>query len=148
MLSKPGEIRAIPHNGADSQGFGPHDLIEPMSYKTYLAVGILGMGFALSSSAHAITVNPVGEKFKFGWNDGEGAIDGICSGTCAFTDLNLAETVWSITVATKSVLSFLKVADGYVPGDTFSLKINGTATDWSSTTTITKPHEGTGTSTS
>jgi hypothetical protein len=119
-----------------------------MSCKTFLAVGIVGLGLALSSSAHAITVNPAGEKFKFGWTDGNGDIDGICSGACEFADLNLSQKVWSITVATKSVLSFLKVTDGYVPGDTFSLKINGTATNWTSTESITKPHERTGTLTS
>jgi hypothetical protein len=80
-----------------------------LSCKTFLAIGIVGLGLALSSSAHAITVNPAaievngGEKFKFGWNDGAGAIDGICSGTCAFADLKLDKKVWSIEVKTKSM---------------------------------------------
>lgn len=120
-----------------------------MSFRTLLSIGVFGTVLALSSTAQAITVNPAGEKFKFGWNDGSGDIDGICSGTCSFPDLIAGnQKVWTISVATKSVLGFLKVVDGFVPGDTFSLKINGAATDWTSTTTVTKPHEGTSTLTS
>jgi hypothetical protein len=115
-----------------------------MSCKTFLAVGIVGLGLALSSSAHAITVNPAGEKFKFGWEDGNGDIDGICRGTCEFADLG-DDKVWSIKATKNSILSVLKVTDGYVPGDKFSLKINGEPTAWSSERLIEKAHERTGT---
>ncbi|MFW8602206.1 PEP-CTERM sorting domain-containing protein [Desulfobacterota bacterium M19] len=89
-------------------------------------VGLFMVGIAGTSSATAI-IDPIsGWTGDFSWQ-GLGQINGI-EGSSSDVD-------WGITVAENSVMTMATAWDDYVPGDEFSMYLDGTEVGWTNTYT-------------
>ncbi len=86
--------------------------------------------FACVSSANAsVIINPnTGWNGYFAWNSVPGQIDNIS--TTEYPSSTGPNVDWKINVATDSVMSFASAWDDYIPGDVFSLHMDGSQYAW------------------